>query len=207
MKVLLAMCVIFISVSARADFQLEPDHVPPPKFEMDAEKFTHDLKAIVKYTIHNDGSVRDISLVESNHDEYANSVLSAVASWRYKPWPLTGNPATTSLILTYTRSADEHLSESHKEIIRNMRCRHLSREVAQYLAVNPQKSLIDMRSARRTRKMLRINPLDLPHQRSMRLNALFNDWFPEIIEKCRDNPDARYLGYLPDELGERLNVR
>ncbi|MDB5984885.1 MAG: hypothetical protein JWQ69_5900 [Pseudomonas sp.] len=81
-----------------------------------------------------------------------------------------------------------------------MRCRHLTKEVTHFQETSPEESLIETRTARRTRKMLNISPLELPYQQSLELAVLFEDWFVETVETCRDNPNERYLDYLPGEL-------
>jgi periplasmic protein TonB len=197
---LAAWFVLCISTAAHADFKLEPDHIPLPTYGKEGETLTFDIKVRLKYTIHNDGSISDVSLLDTNHPEYAESVLKAVTSWRYKPWPLDGNPPTAVLISTFIKTMDPDLNETHREILRNMRCRHLSKEVARFQDASPEESLIEMRTARRTRKMLNISPLELPYQQSLELAVLFEGWFLETVETCRDNPNERYLEYLPDAL-------
>lgn len=195
-----ALFVLCLSDVSRADFKLEPDHIPLPTYSKEAEKLTFDIKVRLRYTIHNDGSISDVSLLDTNHPEYAESVLKAVKSWRYKPWPVDGNPPTAELVTTFTKTMDPDLNETHREILRNMRCRHLTKEVARFQEASPDESLTEMRTARRTRKMLRISPLELPYQQSLELAVLFEDWFQETVETCRDNPDVRYLDYLPATL-------
>lgn len=200
MKWISVLPALLLSMGALADFKLEPDHIPLPTYSEEAEKLTFDIKVRLRYTIHNDGSISDVSLLETNHPEYAESVLKAVTSWRYKPWPLDGNPATAVLISTFIKTMDPDLNETHREILRNMRCRHLTKEVTRFQETNPDESLIEMRTARRTRKMLNISPLELPYQQSLELAALFEGWFIETVGTCRDNPNERFLGYLPDAL-------
>lgn len=195
-----ALLGLLMSMGALADFKLEPDHIPLPTYSEEAEKLTFDIKVRLQYTIHNDGSISDVSLLDTNHPEYAETVLKAVASWRYKPWPLDGNPPTAVLISTFIKTLDPTLNETQREILRNMRCRHLTKEVTHFQETSPEESLIETRTARRTRKMLNISPLELPYQQSLELAVLFEDWFVETVETCRDNPNERYLDYLPGEL-------
>jgi TonB family protein len=49
----------------------------------------------VNYDIHNDGSVSGIRVTEQTDQKSANSVLSAIKRWRFKPWDVTETmPAT-----------------------------------------------------------------------------------------------------------------
>jgi len=96
--------------------KLEPDHIPLPTLGKEGEKLTFDIKVRLQYTIHNDGSISDVSLLDTNHPEYGETMLKAVASWRYKPCPLDGNPPTAVLVSTFIKTMDLDLDETHRKI-------------------------------------------------------------------------------------------
>lgn len=45
----------------------------------------------LNYDIHHDGSISDVAVIEQTDQIAANSALSAVKRWRFKPWKVTAD--------------------------------------------------------------------------------------------------------------------
>jgi hypothetical protein len=204
MKGFASLLFLLLPGFAFADLKLEAEFQPEFKLSRVRAFLNEGAKADFRYVVHNDGSVRDISVTYSDHPKLTELIKSDVALWRYKPWPLKNNPATVAIAHSVFVTFNPNLKRTIRIKVLNMRCRELNREVTRFRKSNPEKPLYEMDAFAELRWVSQVSYDESTVAEVSQWHEIFRDAFPAAVESCQENPGAMYIKYLPDVLRERI---
>lgn len=204
MRLFVFLLVCLLSGSAFADLKVEAEFKPEFKWSRLRAFLNEGDKAEFRYVIHNDGSVRDLSVTYSIHPKMVEIIEDTVALWRYKPWSLKDGPSTLEVEHSTIITFDPNLKRTIRIKVLNMRCRELNREVIRFRKLNPGKPLLEMDAFSDLRWASWVSYEEFTVDEMSRWFEIFEDAFPVAVESCKENPGAMYIKYLPGVLRERI---
>ncbi|RKS20093.1 TonB family protein [Pseudomonas sp. WPR_5_2] len=109
------VCVVLLlvlSVESRADVFLVPEHNPRPVYPLVLQRagIIGDVRA--GFTVHADGSVSKVSILQSDHSDLAEATRVAISPWRFKPCTVEGDkPCLSSPGSRYARFLPKDIRE------------------------------------------------------------------------------------------------
>lgn len=210
MKSVIALFLLLAPAIIFADFKLEPDYSPHADFPIEHFDGQRKVLAKVSYTVSNDGSVSEVEIENATNPKFGESVRKAMMQWRFKPWPLEGNPETVRYESVFVRTLDMGLYQAYKKKVGGLRCSQLNEEVAKFRIQHPRKALREMPLFTETLVALglvsSIPAQEFTHEQSMRWSTVLGGAFPRAIGACQKNPDGTYLDALPESLSSRFKA-
>jgi TonB family protein len=210
MKSVLAFLLLLAPAIIFADFKLEPEYAPHADFPIEHFDGQRKVLAKVSYTVSNNGSVSDVEIESATNPKFGESVRKVMMLWRFKPWPLEGNPETVRYESVFVRSLDMGLYQAYKKKVGRLRCSQLNEEVAKFRTQHPGKALREMPLFTETLIALGLVSIipeqEFTHEQSMRWSTVLGGAFPRAIGVCQKNPDGTYLNALPQSLSSRFKA-
>lgn len=207
--VLWVMCAVCIR--ANADEQsVEFDYRRAPAWPYSLSKsgisgwVVYDLKA------HHDGRVSAPEVLDSSHPLFSLSVVNVVPMWRVKPWIVSERrPAVISLrqehYFVHPREGNATVPWLHRSL-RHLSCTKFNKRFEDFQQNSSGLEQAEMSVFRHTFKVLgRVATYrKLSDEQRFAIGDALADAVPEVIQRCRANPELRYKDVLPDQVRTRL---
>ncbi|WP_238350199.1 energy transducer TonB [Pseudomonas sp. SWRI154] len=179
-----------------ADVWLVPEHNPKPEYPTSLTRAGVMGKVRAGFTVHADGRVDQVAILESDHPGFAEAAREAVSQWRFKPWTVDdGHPAQVHTVAPFEFRLDDVPLDANKWI-KQWRCSDINAHAADRLQVQ------DLLPFSVTRSYLSnvFFVKQLPEAERLALIARFNRLLPSIVQRCGSFPATRYMKMLPQEI-------
>ncbi|WP_431082115.1 energy transducer TonB [Pseudomonas thivervalensis] len=186
--------------SGAAEMLLVPEHNPKPDYPTTLVRNGIMGMARVGFMVHADGRVDEITILHSDHPDFAEAAREAVNQWRFKPWTVDlEHPAKTHVVAPFEFRLDDLPMDAHKWI-KTWRCSDINAHA------NGQLWVQDLLPFHYTRLYLSnvFFVKQLPETERLALIVRFNWLLPSIVQRCGSFPAARYMRMLPKEVRELL---
>lgn len=194
------LLVLALSGEARAEtFLLIPEDNSKPVYPLALERagITGDVR--VRFTAHADGSVSKVSILHSDHPDFADATRVAVEQWRFKPWVVDDDkPGEQEVVSPMIFRYDTNLPIHINQWLNELRCRDFN----EVMVNTPENSWIDAPAFYYTRAYLSnaFSSTMLSNERRLELIARMNKRVPMIVRQCSSSPTSRFARFLPEEL-------
>lgn len=166
--------------------------------------------ATVEFNAHSDGSISDVTVVDSSHWKFARSAVQAVPRWRLTPWRVSDDRPKVILVrhdiyFNHPREA----SGARGWVSRHVRwssCAKFNNAFDAFQVLSPGRHWVDMHYFTYTfltlaRAATRQKMTD--QQRGEVGDALVAA-IPQIVATCKAQPQMRYRDVLPEQLKAML---
>ncbi|RON08232.1 energy transducer TonB [Pseudomonas brassicacearum] len=180
---------------------LIPENNPKPLYPRALHRagITGDVR--VGFTVHADGSVNKINILQSDHPDLAEATKVAIGQWRFKPWTVEGDkPAELEIIapMVFLLDAPNGINQWLKEL----KCS----EVNKGLVGTVDYHWIDLAAFHYTRAYLSngFPQGQLSTEQRLAMIAKLNRRVPSIARQCLEYPASRYMRLLPEEIRRLL---
>nr|WP_180202475.1 energy transducer TonB [Pseudomonas sp. SbOxS1]NYU01571.1 energy transducer TonB [Pseudomonas sp. SbOxS1] len=201
------MCVVLLwllsAESGASEVFLIPEHNPKPIYPPALQRAGIIGDVRVRFTVHADGSVNKVSILQSDHHDLAEATRVAIEQWRFKPWTVgDGKPAEQEVIAPMIFGFDSAPPLHLNEWLKKLKCRDLNE-----VTVNtPEHAWADTTAFYYTRAYLSnaFSTTTLPNERRLALIAKMNRQVPIIVRQCMNNPVSRYVRFLPEDIRKLL---
>ncbi|OAB51989.1 energy transducer TonB [Pseudomonas thivervalensis] len=196
--VMLLLCLA--GTSGAAEMLLVPEHNPRPDYPTALVHKGIMGMARVGFMVHADGRVDEVTILHSDHPDFAEAAREAVSQWRFKPWPVDlEHPAKTHVVAPFEFRLDDLPLDANKWI-KTWKCSDINAHA------NGQLWVQDLLPFHYTRLYLSnvFFVKQLPETERLALIARFNRLLPLIVQRCGGFPAARYMRMLPKEVRELL---
>ncbi|WHS60117.1 energy transducer TonB [Pseudomonas sp. G2-4] len=193
---LLCLC----GASWAADVLLVPENNPKPVYPTALARTGVMGGVRVGFTVHADGHVDEIAILQSDHPDFADAARKAVDQWRFKPWTVDNDhPAQAQAVAPMEFRLDDVPLDANKWI-KTWRCSEINAHARDQLF------LLDLLPFDYTRRYLSnvFFVKQLPDAERLALIAKFNRHVPWIVQRCGSYPASRYVRMLPKEVRELL---
>ncbi|EJN33898.1 TonB family protein [Pseudomonas sp. GM78] len=201
------MCVVLLwmlsAESGAGEVFLIPEYNPKPIYPPALQRAGIIGDVRVRFTVHADGSVNKVSILQSDHHDLAEATRVAIEQWRFKPWTVGGEkPAEQEVIAPMIFGFDSAPPLHLNEWLKKLKCRDLNE-----VTVNiPEHAWADTTAFYYTRAYLSnaFSTTTLPNERRLALIAKMNRKVPIIVRECMNNPVSRYVRFLPEDIRKLL---
>ncbi|WP_160104782.1 energy transducer TonB [Pseudomonas izuensis] len=200
------VCVVLLlvlSVESRADVFLIPEYNPRPVYSLELQRTGIIGDVRVGFTVHADGSVSKVSILQSDHPDLAEATRVAISQWRFKPWTVEGDkPSEQDVIAPMKFGFDVYLSIDFNQRLKELKCRDINEAFVRL----PEHKRIDAAPFHYTRAYLSnaCSKATLSDERRLALIAKMNRMVPTIVRQCLSSPGSRYSRFLPKDIRELL---
>jgi protein TonB len=198
---MLFFLLVLSGVSRAGEVFLIPENNPKPLYPRALHRagITGDVR--VGFTVHADGSVSKINILQSDHPDLAEATKVAIGQWRFKPWTVEGDkPAELEIIapMVFLLDAPNGINQWLKEL----KCR----EVNKGFVRTADYHWVDLAAFHYTRAYLSNGFLQgqLSTEQRLAMIAKLNGRVPSIARQCLDYPASRYMRFLPEEIRKLL---
>lgn len=195
------LLLVSATTSQAGEVFLIPESNPGPEYPRVLQRagITGDVR--VSFTVHADGSVNKVSVLQSDHPALAESALAAVKDWRFKPWTVEGDkPAEQEVVapLGFRLQARPGINQW----IKALPCR----EVNAHLANVAEYSWVDSLPFHYTRGYLSNTFFQhqLSNEQRLSLIAKLNRRVSDIVVRCRERPTSKFMTLLPEDIRQLL---
>lgn len=201
MRWAIAVLLLAISTAQAGDVFLIPEHNPNPIYPRALSRagITGDVK--VRFAANADGSVSEISILQSDHPDLAQAVRDAIAQWRFKPWKIEGNkPAAQEIVAPMVFRLEA--PEGAHQWVQQLKCR----EFNELLNRMPEYAWIDSAPFHYLRGHLSgsLFKPQLPEGERRALITRLNRSVQGVVRRCREWPVSRFTRFLPEEVRKLL---
>ncbi|KAB0497704.1 energy transducer TonB [Pseudomonas vancouverensis] len=204
MRWLLSVLLLVVSGDIRAEeFFLIPENNPKPVYPVALQRtgIVGDVK--VRFVVKADGSVSKVSIVQSDHPDLAEATRVAITQWRFRPWVVEdGRPAEQEVVAPMMFRYDSDLPLHTNQLLNELKCQDLIESIAHA----PEQVWLDSAAFHYTRAYLTnaFSRAMLSDEQRLDLIAKLNRKVIGIVSQCRNNPQSRFAGLLPDEIRKLL---
>jgi TonB family protein len=204
MRWLACVLLLMVSVDIRAwEVFLIPEHNPKPIYPRALFRagITGDVR--VGFTANADGSVSNVSILQSDHPELAEASRVAIAQWRFKPWAASSDiPAEREVIAPMSFRLDLDTPIHTNQWLKKLRCRDINEALVDF----PEYAWVDLAVFDYTRAYLSnvFHITQLPNETRLALIANLNKRVPIIVRECRNSPVRKYMSLLPEDIRKLL---
>lgn len=195
------LLLVLATTSQAGEVFLIPESNPGPEYPRVLQRagITGDVR--VSFTVHADGSVNKVSVLQSDHPALAESALAAVKDWRFKPWTVEGDKPAEQEVhapLAFRMQAPPGINQW----IKALPCR----EVNAHLANVAEYSWVDSLPFHYTRSYLSNTFFQhqLSNEQRLALIAKINRQVERTVRACRASPARKFMSLLPAEVRELL---
>jgi TonB family protein len=192
---------VLATASQAEEVFLIPESNPGPEYPRVLQRagITGDVR--VSFTVHADGSVNKVSVLQSDHPALAQSALAAVKRWRFKPWTVEGDKPSEQEVhapLAFRMQAPPGINQW----IKALPCR----EVNAYLANVAEYSWVDSLPFHYTRSYLSntVFQHQLSNKQRLALIARLNRRVSDVVVRCRERPASKFMTFLPEDIRQLL---
>ncbi|MGE8188089.1 energy transducer TonB [Pseudomonas sp. NPDC086278] len=178
---------------------LIPENNPRPIYPRDLFRAGITGEVNVRLTVHADGSVDDVSILQSDHPGLAEAARTAVAQWRFKPWTVGADkPARQEVTAPMVFRLDRNTPIDANQWLKRLRCRDINEAVG-YI---PEYAWVDSAVFGYTRAYLSnvFHATQLSNDQRLALIAQLNKRVPRIVRECRASPVRKYMSLLPEDI-------
>ena len=207
MKLLVFICVFFLTVAVyAAPIVLIPQSMAHPEFPEELLKKSHAGKVIVYLQVDSSGTVRTVKVMESSHPKFAEAAQRALVQWRYEPWEAhTDAPSKLGILVPVIFGARgiEPFSPEVTVGLGNILCAYLNYEVKASKREFPGEPLSQVDVFWYTGQHLSSGYAEHQLPEEGERKALYGRLvksIPNVVKKCRRNPDSRYGEHLAQEI-------
>lgn len=200
--VMLAVCIKVHADERSVEF----DYRRAPAWPYSLSKSGVSGWVVYNLKAHHDGKVSAPEVLDSSHPLFSLSVVNVAPIWRVKPWVVSDQrPAVISLrqehYFVHPREGNAPVPWLHRSL-RHMTCARFNKRLDDFQQNSSGLEEIDMSVFRHTFKVLaRVATYRrLSDERRFALGDALADAAPEIIQRCRANPELRYKDVLPDQV-------
>lgn len=199
---LLAFCLC-ASFSTFADnVTLIPVYTPKPEFPGLLKSTGSNDTTRVQFVVHSDGSVSDIKILKSGHPLFSKASRKAVEQWRFKPWKVTAqSPASVEVVapMIFTYTGRPQLPMDINAALGRLSCRGVNAQVAQRNLQRPQTPLEDLSVFAYVLRYVSEGAPSSQLSKTRRTELLdeFTAQIPQIVERCKADPNAFYADQMP----------
>jgi protein TonB len=201
------VCVVLLFVmsaaSGASEVFLMPEYNPKPIYPVALQRAGITGNVRVRFVAHADGSVSKVSILQSDHPDFAEAARVAIAQWRFKPWTVEGEkPREQEVIAPMIFGYDVYLPIHLNQWLKELRCRDLN----EALMHAPEYAWIDSAAFHYVRAYLSnaFSTATLPTERRLSLIADMNRKVPIIVRQCSNHPVSRYVRFLPEDIRKLL---
>jgi len=195
------LLLVLATTSQAGEVFLIPESNPGPEYPRVLQRagITGDVR--VSFTVHADGSVNKVSVLQSDHPALAESALAAVKRWRFKPWTVEGDKPAEQAVhapLAFRMQAPPGINQW----IKALPCR----EVNAYLANVAEYSWVDSLPFHYTRSYLSNTFFQhqLSNEQRLALIARLNRRVSDVVVRCRERPASKFMTFLPEDIRQLL---
>ncbi|MGF6284079.1 energy transducer TonB [Pseudomonas silensiensis] len=199
-------CVLLLVVSAGVRAEevfLIPENNPKPIYPRALFRAGITGEVRVRFTANADGSVSNVSILQSDHPDFAEAVRVAIEQWRFKPWTVEGGkPAELVVIAPMAFSLGSDTSLHTNQWLKELRCRDLNESLVDF----PEHGWVDSSVFHYTRAYLSNTFIkhQLSNEQRLALIAKLNKQVPKIVRDCRASPVRKYMSLLPEDIRKLL---
>jgi TonB family protein len=165
---------------------------------------------LARFSVHYDGSITGVKVIESSHPKFARSVDRVIPMWRFRPWAVTAEtPAvievTHEYYFTHWRDGPDPIAWLRQRV-RHLRCAKFNKSLATFNANPVGRQMPDMDVFRHTFSVIarRATHKKLTDERRYSVGETLTAAIPQIISHCEANPETRYRDALPEQVRELL---
>ena len=182
------------------DVLLVPENNPKPQYP--TALYRTGVMGVVRvgFTVHADGRVDEVVIMQSDHPGLAESAREAVSRWRFRPWTVDDeHPAQAHAVAPFEFRLDTTPLDANKWI-KTWKCSDINAHARNQLWLQ------DLFPFDYTRSYLSnvFFARQLPDAERLALIARFNRELPWIVQRCGSFPASRYVRMLPREVRELL---
>jgi len=199
-------CVLLlvVTVGVRAEeVLLIPENNPKPIYPRALFRAGITGEVRVRFTANADGSVSNVSILQSDHPDLAEATQKAIAQWRFKPWTAGGDkPAEQEVTAPMVFRLDLDTPIHTNQWLKQLRCRDLNEALVDF----PEYAWVDSKVFDYTRAYLSnvFHVTQLPNKTRLAWIANLNKRVPIIVRECRSSPDRKYVSLLPEDIRKLL---
>jgi protein TonB len=178
---------------------LIPEYNPKPLYPVELHRAGITGKLQVSLTVHADGSVSKVAVMEDAHPDLSEASVTAVSQWRFKPWEITSeHPAEIAVIAPIDFRLDSQLPFHANKQLAKLKCASIARAASG----TPVATWVDLPVFDWTRSYLTysLSPAQLPDEERLELINTLNASVPSIVRRCKSYPASRYVRFLPEEI-------
>jgi len=196
--------LLVMSFGIRAgEVLLIPENNPKPVYPKALSRagITGDVR--VRFTVHANGSVDKVGILESDHPDFAEATRVALEQWRFKPWTVDQDrPAEREVVAPMVFRLDQSAPLHTNKLLTKLRCHAVNEDARRY----PESAWVDMPAFSYTRSYLSntFNSAQLSNEQRLALIARLNERAPIIVRRCGDSPLIRFMSLLPEEIKKLL---
>jgi TonB family protein len=206
MGVALGLCAMAHAEDMKLEYEKQPRAVYPRNLQHAG------ISGVVRmeFTANSDGSVTDIEVVQSSYREFAESAVRAVSRYRLKPWKVDANSPASIRVQTdlyfAAKGGGRELMARMRSRIRSLSCAKINEEVEYLKQKIPDEHAIEIPTFRHTRQLLaqKAQREKLSFAADKEIADQFLSAMPEMLNKCRENPELKYLDLLPEAVRPRI---
>lgn len=196
---ILMLCVA--SEGLAAEIFLVAEYSPKPIYPNALHRagVTGDVR--VSLTVHADGSVSKVRVLQSDHPGLADAAKEATEQWRFKPWTVDAEKlAVVELIAPIQFRLDDPI-DAHAWL-KEVKCREINRSFVRFAEFN----WVDLTAFRYTRAYLTNGVFhhQWSNEERLALIAKLNRQAPYIARECLNSPNSRFKRFLPEEIRKLL---
>lgn len=202
MKQWIMAVVLLVIFSAQAgEVFVIPDNTPKPVYPpaLSRAGITGDVK--VRFMANSDGSVSEISILQSDHPDLAQAARDAIEQWRFKPWTVDADkPARQEIVAPMVFLLEA--PEGAHQWVQQLKCR----EFNELLNRMPEYSWVDSAPFHYLRDHLSSALFKPPLSKDERLAliARLNRSVEGVVWRCRQWPVSRFTRFLPEDVRKLL---
>jgi protein TonB len=206
MRVSACVLLLLCSITAQAiDFGSIAVYTPRPAYPQRLGDEGVSGKVEVRYTIQANGKVTRIKIRESTHPRFDVEVIHTLKTWRFKPWLVTEDRPSEieeKAAIVFSTDRENKTSVEINDQLHYWRCSDINREVEGTESSFPKKPMSNAlffwtTSAHISEVLISAEVSEA--ERGILIDKL-KDALPDIAQRCKQNPDAYYQDYLPDEI-------
>ncbi|WP_347902636.1 energy transducer TonB [Pseudomonas purpurea] len=201
MRWLMFFLLVLSGATWAAEVFLIPESNPEPLYPRALYRagITGDVRA--GFTVHADGSVSKINILQSDHPGLAEATRVAIGQWRFKPWTVEGDKSAEQEVIVpmvFLLDAPSGINQWLKEL----KCREINNgfvRTADY-------RWVDLAVFHYTRAYLSNGffQRQLSTEQRLAMIAKLNRSVRSIARLCLDYPASRYMRVLPEEIRKLL---
>lgn len=211
MKLFVFVLVLLLPLSVQsADALLVPLFTPRPEYPPALIRSRYTGKVRVQLVVSSSGNVQDVRAIESGHPELTEAAVWTLAQWRYRPWiGAVGAPSQVSIMVPviFGSHGSRHFNDEVDVGLSNIRCAYVNNEVDTQKRDFPKAPLNKVDVFWYTGQFLFSSYAALlrsEDERKVLLEQLGQS-IPDIVKRCRLNPEHSYGDYLPVSIKSLLS--
>ena len=208
MRILLLISTLLMSsLTQAANSYPKPIYLPDPDYPEEMLLDRQGGTATVRIFIHANGTVSFREVVKTSDPRLGTALSKVVPSWRFEPWtPPADKAEGESTLLTYTFDGKQvnNLSLTLNVDLKKLRCSQLNNELIWGRHRQHPEEVKIFRDTKIYLSTSAVISAFLSDETRQLLVHEFDKAKPAIVERCKKNPGARYVDFLPVQVRAML---